>query len=75
MKSTVTLPPLWGLCRRLAAIVGVLLVAWPGLAGAAGTASSTSITNRSSLTYSVGGVAQTLIESSPTVSRTWAPSS
>lgn len=66
MKSTVTLPPLWRLYGRLAAVVGVLLVAWPGLAGAAGTASSTSITNRSSLTYSVGGVAQTLIESSPT---------
>jgi hypothetical protein len=66
MKSTVTLPPLWGLCRQVAAVVGVLLVAWSGLADAAGTASSTSITNRSSLTYSVGGVAQTLIESSPT---------
>jgi hypothetical protein len=66
MKSTVTLPPLWGLCRQVAAVVGVLLVAWSGLAGAAGTASSTSITNRSSLTYSVGGIAQTLIESSPT---------
>jgi hypothetical protein len=57
---------LWGRLRQAAAVFGVLLVAWPGPAGAAGTASSTSITNRSSLTYSVGGVAQTLIESSPT---------
>ena len=66
MKSTVTISPLWGLCRQAAAVFGVLLVAWSGLASAAGTASSTTITNRSSLTYSVGSVAQTLIESSPT---------
>jgi hypothetical protein len=66
MKSTVASPPLWGLCRQAAAVCGILLVAWSGLAGAVGTASSTSITNRSSLTYSVGGVPQTLIESSPT---------
>ena len=66
MKFTVTSPSVWGHCRQAGAIVGVLLVAWSGLAGAAGTASSTTITNRSSLTYSVGGVSQTLIESSPT---------
>lgn len=66
MKSTVTVPPLWGLCRQAAAVFGVLLVAWSGLAGAVGTASSITIVNRASLTYSVSGVAQTLIESSPT---------
>lgn len=35
-------------------------------ANAAGTASNTSITNRATVSYSVGGVAQTPIESSPT---------
>src|SRR3954466_4382178 len=35
-------------------------------ANAAGTASSTSITNRATVSYSVGGVAQTAIQSSPT---------
>jgi hypothetical protein len=66
MKSTKNISPLWGLYRQAAAVSGVLLMAWSGLAGAVGTASSTTITNRSSLTYSVGAVPQTLIESSPT---------
>jgi len=66
MKSTITISPVWGLYWQAAAVFGVLLMAWSGLAGAVGTASSTTITNRSSLTYSVGSVAQTLIESSPT---------
>jgi uncharacterized repeat protein (TIGR01451 family) len=35
-------------------------------ANAAGTASNTSITNRATVSYSVGGVAQTAIQSSPT---------
>lgn len=66
MKSTAASTPLRGHRGQLAALCGVLLLAWTGLAGAAGTASSTTISNRASLTYSVGGVSQTGIESSPT---------
>jgi hypothetical protein len=47
-------------------VCGVLLLAGSGLAGAAGTASSTTISNRASLSYEVGGVTQDVIESSPT---------
>ena len=66
MKSTAASTPLRGLRGQLAAACGVLLLAWSGLAGAAGTASNTTISNRASLSYEVGGVAQTGIESSPT---------
>lgn len=66
MKTTVTRPPLWGLCRQAAAVCGILLGAWSGLAGAAGTLSGTSVSNLATLNYTVGGVPQTLIESSPT---------
>jgi len=66
MKSKLTISSVRGHYRQAAAVFGVLLMAWSGLASAVGTASSTTITNRSSLTYSVGSVAQTLIESSPT---------
>jgi len=55
-----------GLPMQVAALCGVLLLGFTGLANAAGTASNTTISNRASLTYSVGGVPQTLIESSPT---------
>lgn len=65
MLTAVALTPLRGLRGQLAAVFGLLLMAWSGLAGAAGTLSGTSIANRASLTYEVGGVAQTLIESSP----------
>jgi len=43
-----------------------LTVGAPGVVNAAGTASGTSITNRATINYNVGGVGQTLIESSPT---------
>jgi hypothetical protein len=65
MLSTVVNPPLRGLRTQVAALCGILLLGWSGLASAVGTASSTSISNRSSLTFSVGGIPQTLIESSP----------
>ncbi len=53
--------------RRLAgavSVVGLALATAPALA--AGTAAGTSIVNRATVSYSVGGVAQTPIVSSPT---------
>jgi hypothetical protein len=46
--------------------VGVLAVVLPQQAVAAGTASDTDINNRATINYQISGVAQTLIESSPT---------
>ena len=46
--------------------VGLLMFAMPQTALAVGTASGTSITNRATVNYQVGGVAQAAIESSPT---------
>ncbi|MBI5971267.1 MAG: hypothetical protein HY884_08965 [Deltaproteobacteria bacterium] len=49
-----------------ALFVAAAVIAGQGVANAVGTASGTSITNKASINYQVGGVAQTLIESSPT---------
>jgi hypothetical protein len=61
-KHSLTKWKQWSLCSAMA-----LASALPASqALAAGTAAGTSITNKATLTFSVGGVAQTGIESSPT---------
>ena len=47
-------------------LIGAAVSLMPLNAFAAGTASGTSITNKATINYQVGGVSQTLIESSPT---------
>lgn len=66
MSATANHPRLRGFRTQAAALCGVLLLAFTGQANAIGTDSGTTINNRASLSYSVGGVAQTLIESSST---------
>lgn len=54
------------LLAALFTLAAALAAGAPGVANAVGTASNTSITNMATINYQVGGVAQTLIESSPT---------
>lgn len=63
MKPAVRFTPQWGQ-YRLAAVCGIVCAVLSGQSLAVGTASNTSITNRATLTFSVGGVPQTGIESS-----------